>query len=236
MSAICWLDAETFDFPPLESALAEPNGLLAVGGDLSPERLLAAYRRGIFPWYEDPQPLLWWSPDPRAVLFPDRVHISRSLRKIQRRGGFSVTFDKAFRRVIGGCATLSQTRSGTWITRDMLNAYIHMHELGWAHSVEVWRAGELVGGLYGMAIGRVFFGESMFSRADNASKIALVALCQRLREAGVELIDCQVGNPHLYTLGAEDISRAAFSQLLEQLTTQACASDCWRPAALPAQG
>ena len=234
MSAICWLDAETLDFPPLESALAEPNGLLAVGGDLSPARLLAAYRRGIFPWYEDPQPLLWWSPDPRAVLFPERVHVSRSLRRIQRRGEFSVTLDKAFRRVINGCATLSQSRSGTWITRDMLNAYIHMHELGWAHSVEVWRAGELVGGLYGMAIGRVFFGESMFSRADNASKIALVALCQRLCAAGVELIDCQVGNPHLYSLGAEDISRASFSELLKQLTAQACVSDCWRPGALSA--
>lgn len=217
MSAVYWLDPDSPEFPPLQAALTEPNGLLAVGGDLDPERLLAAYRRGIFPWYEDPQPILWWSPDPRAVLFPAKVHISRSLRKIRRRGELSVTFDKAFRRVIRGCATLDLSRSGTWITSDMLNAYIRMHELGWAHSVEVWRGQELVGGLYGMCIGRVFFGESMFSRASNASKVALATLCEWLDSQGVELIDCQVGNPHLYSMGAEDITRREFSRLLDAL-------------------
>ncbi|MBN48547.1 MAG: leucyl/phenylalanyl-tRNA--protein transferase [Spongiibacteraceae bacterium] len=217
MSAVYWLDPDSPEFPPLQAALTEPNGLLAVGGDLGPERLLAAYRRGIFPWYEDPQPILWWSPDPRAVLFPANVHISRSLRKMRRRGELSVTFDKAFRRVIRGCATLDLSRSGTWITSDMLNAYIRMHELGWAHSVEVWRDQELVGGLYGMCIGRVFFGESMFSRVSNASKVGLATLCEWLDSQGVELIDCQVGNPHLYSMGAEDITRREFSRLLDAL-------------------
>lgn len=218
MSAVYWLDPDKPEFPPLEAALREPNGLLAVGGDLSSERLLAAYRKGIFPWYEDPQPILWWSPDPRVVLYPDKIHISRSLRKVLKRGEFNVTFDKAFRRVIRGCATLDQSRSGTWITSDMLNAYVNMHDLGWAHSVEVWKDQELLGGLYGMCIGKVFFGESMFSRASNASKVALALLCKRLSDYGVELIDCQVGNPHLYSMGAEEISRQEFSRLLATLT------------------
>ncbi len=218
MSAVYWLDQDSTEFPSIEDALKEPNGLLAVGGDLSPQRLLSAYRRGIFPWYEDPQPILWWTPDPRAVLFPARVHISRSLRKFIQRQTFEVTFDKCFRRVIRGCATLDQSRQGTWITRDMLNAYIHMHEMGWAHSVEVWQDQELVGGLYGMCIGSVFFGESMFSRASNASKVALATLCRWGEANGIELIDCQVGNPHLYSMGAEDISRKEFSMLIATLT------------------
>lgn len=221
MSAVYWLDPDKPDFPPLEAALKEPNGLLAVGGDLSPERLLNAYRHGIFPWYEDPQPILWWSPDPRVVLYPSKIHISRSLRKILQRREFTVTFDKAFRRVIHGCSTLSQTRTGTWITSDMLNAYIRMHELGWAHSVEVWRGQELVGGLYGMCIGKVFFGESMFSRVSNASKVALATLSEWLVKQGIELIDCQVGNPHLYSMGAEDIGRHDFSQRLDALIDSA---------------
>ncbi|MFT5605906.1 MAG: leucyl/phenylalanyl-tRNA--protein transferase, partial [Paracoccaceae bacterium] len=166
----------------------------------------------------------------RAVLYPSKIHISRSLRKILQRREFTVTFDKAFRRVISGCATLDQSRSGTWITTDMINAYIHMHELGWAHSVEVWQGHELVGGLYGMCVGRVFFGESMFSRASNASKVALATLCQRLHRHGVELIDCQVGNPHIYSMGAEDISRQEFSQRLNALVDLAVASaGCWAP-------
>ena len=217
MATIDWLNPESLDFPPLSAALDEPNGLLAVGGDLQPERLINAYRHGIFPWYEDPQPLLWWSPDPRAVLVPDDVHISRSLAKILRRGEFRVSFDSAFRRVINACATLDQTRTGTWITADMMNAYIRMYELGWAHSVEVWRDQALVGGLYGIGMGKVFFGESMFSRESNASKIALVSLCEKLRQLGVELIDCQVGNPHLYRMGASDITRAEFAAKLDQL-------------------
>ena len=224
MSAVYWLDPASVEFPPPRTALKEPNGLLAVGGDLSVERLLAAYRQGIFPWYEDPQPILWWSPDPRVVLYPAKVHISRSFRKDLRRQALSVTFDKAFRRVIRGCATLDQSRSGTWITGDMLNAYIRMHELGWAHSVEVWQDQELVGGLYGMCIGRVFFGESMFSRVSNASKTALVTLCGWLERQGVELIDCQVGNPHLYSMGAENISRGEFSRLLDTLVNSTTAT------------
>ncbi|WP_372749598.1 leucyl/phenylalanyl-tRNA--protein transferase [Litorivivens sp.] len=217
MSSVYWLDPDKPDFPPLSAALQEPNGLLAVGGDLSPERLLAAYQSGIFPWYEDPQPVLWWSPDPRAVLFPNKVHVSRSLRKVLKRGELRVTVDTAFRRIISGCSTLDQSRTGTWITREMLNAYIQMHELGWAHSVEVWRDQTLVGGLYGIGIGRVFFGESMFSRESNASKIALVALCEKLQSLGVELIDCQVGNPHLFSMGAENISRQLFAEHLQRL-------------------
>ena len=156
MATIDWLDPESLDFPPLAAALTEPNGLLAVGGDLRPERLVNAYRHGIFPWYEDPQPLLWWSPDPRAVLIPDQIHVSRSLAKVLRRAEFRVSFDSAFRRVINACATLDQNRTGTWITSDMMNAYIRMFELGWAHSVEVWRDRELVGGLYGIGMGKVF--------------------------------------------------------------------------------
>ena len=145
MATVDWLDPDSLDFPPLAAALTEPNGLLAVGGDLRPERLVNAYRHGIFPWYEDPQPLLWWSPDPRAVLIPDQIHVSRSLAKVLRRAEFRVSFDSAFRRVINACATLDQNRTGTWITSDMMNAYIRMFELGWAHSVEVWRDRELVG-------------------------------------------------------------------------------------------
>lgn len=227
MSAVYWLDPGSIEFPPLAAALKEPNGLLAVGGDLSPERLLAAYRKGIFPWYEDPQPILWWSPDPRAVLVPGNVHISRSLRKILSRQEFTITFDKAFRRVIRGCATLDQTRSGTWITSDMFNAYTRLHELGWAHSVEVWRDQELVGGLYGICIGRMFFGESMFSRVSNASKIALATLCEWLARQGVELIDCQVGNPHLYSMGAEDISRREFAGLLDEFVSESAIIGRW---------
>lgn len=217
MATIDWLDPESLDFPPLTAALTEPNGLLAVGGDLHPDRLLRAYQLGIFPWYEDPQPLLWWSPDPRAVLFPGEVHISKSLRKVMRRNEYRVSFDKAFRRVINACATLDQSRTGTWITRDMINAYNHMHELGWAHSVEVWRDQDLVGGLYGIGMGQMFFGESMFSRESNTSKIALVSLCRKLQALGVELIDCQVGNPHLFRMGAVEISRPEFSDRLTKL-------------------
>ena len=217
MATVDWLDPDSLDFPPLAAALTEPNGLLAVGGDLRPERLVNAYRHGIFPWYEDPQPLLWWSPDPRAVLIPDQIHVSRSLAKVLRRAEFRVSFDSAFRRVINACATLDQNRTGTWITSDMMNAYIRMFELGWAHSVEVWRDRELVGGLYGIGMGKVFFGESMFSRESNASKVALVSLGEKLRHLEVELIDCQVGNPHLYRMGAIDISRAEFAFRLARL-------------------
>jgi leucyl/phenylalanyl-tRNA--protein transferase len=218
MATIPWLDIKKLDFPNVEKALDDPNGLLAVGGDLTKERILAAYRQGIFPWYEESQPILWWSPQPRAVLYPDQVYINRSLRKALRRADYSVSFDTAFNEVIEGCAELSPKRQGTWITDDMHAAYQGLHRAGWAHSVEVWRDGELIGGLYGMAIGQVFFGESMFSREANASKIALVHLCGQLQKWGYPLIDCQVGNDYLDSMGAQEISRENFKQHLEQYT------------------
>ncbi len=193
-------------FPDAELALREPNGLLAAGGDLSPQRLVAAYRRGIFPWYGDDQPILWWTPDPRTVLMPGAVRISRSLRKTLNKGVFEVTTDTAFERVIAACAAPRGDGEGTWITREMFNAYNRLHRLGWARSVECWHHGELVGGLYGVAIGRVFFGESMFSRMSDASKAALVHLCRM----DYELIDCQIESDHLFRLGAQTMPRPQF--------------------------
>jgi leucyl/phenylalanyl-tRNA--protein transferase len=195
-------------FPPVEHA--SPEGLLALGGDLSSERLLEAYRHGIFPWYNPGQPILWWSPDPRAVLYPDKLKISRSLRKTLRKGRYQVRFDTAFREVMLACAAPRANSSGTWITDEMVAAYCRLHDLGYAHSVETWRENRLTGGLYGVALGGVFFGESMFSRATDASKVALVALTQALRGWGFSLIDCQVDSEHLVSLGAETIPRTRF--------------------------
>ncbi|MFT6552786.1 MAG: leucyl/phenylalanyl-tRNA--protein transferase [Zhongshania marina] len=221
MPTIPWLDVDKLDFPNVEHALEDPNGLLAVGGDLSKERILAAYRRGIFPWYEESQPILWWSPQPRTVLYPEQVYINRSLRKALRRGDYSVSFDTAFSDVLDGCAALSPKRPGTWITDEMRAAYLGLHNDGWAHSVEVWRGKTLIGGLYGMGIGQLFFGESMFSREANASKIALVHLCGQLREWGYPLIDCQVGNDYLNSMGAQEINRDTFKQYLDQYCNMA---------------
>lgn len=218
-----WLKADELSFPPLDQALADPDGLIAVGGDLSPARLLSAYHCGIFPWYEDPQPILWWSPDPRTVLFPERVHVSRSLRRRLRQPGFIVTADVDFDAVIQGCAAFSQRRPGTWITGDMARAYGQLHRDGIAHSIEVWEHNRLVGGLYGIALGRMFFGESMFSRQPDASKIALVALCRQAQRWGYGMIDCQVGNPHLSSMGAETLPRARFAATLQHLTRQPAA-------------
>ena len=205
------------DLPPSSAALEYPNGLLAGGGDLSPERLLAAYRRGIFPWYEEPQPVLWWTPNPRSVLLPDELHVSRSLRKVLRRDRFALGVDTAFARVMAECAGPRPGSDGTWIGRQMLRAYIELHHRGFAHSVEVFDpAGELVGGLYGVALGGVFFGESMFSRSRDASKVALVALVNIVSRGGFGLIDCQVGNPHLASMGARDIDRLDFEARLAQ--------------------
>ncbi|SDI15944.1 leucyl/phenylalanyl-tRNA--protein transferase [Pseudomonas panipatensis] len=209
-----WLSRDNFEFPPLEQALHEPNGLLAAGGDLDPRRLIAAYRHGCFPWFQDGQPILWWSPDPRTVLFPDELHISRSLSKCLRQGQFRITIDQAFDQVIQGCAGPRDYADGTWITSPMQEAYRKLHHLGIAHSVESWRDEELVGGLYGLAIGRLFFGESMFSRSGNASKAAFVSLVQRLRAAGFVLIDCQMPTQHLHSFGARSISRAQFTEYL----------------------
>ncbi len=203
------------DFPPVE--LASPEGLLAVGGDLRSERLLAAYRQGIFPWYSPGQPVLWWSPDPRTVLFPARLRISRSLGKALRQQRFRVTLDQAFERVIDACAAPRRNHptGGTWITREMRTAYCQLHAQGYAHSVEAWSGSELVGGLYGVSLGGVFFGESMFSLATDASKVALARVVEQLTAWGYSLIDCQVGSAHLFSLGAEEIPRRDFLATLD---------------------
>ena len=215
------------NFPPIDSALDQPDGLLCFGGDLSPERLMAAYRRGIFPWYCDPQPIMWWSPQPRCVLFPDQLRVSRSLKKSLRNKNLEISMDQAFTQVVGACAQPrpagsnsdtdgSSSDADTWITIDMQAAYGVLHTLGHAHSVEVWQHGKLVGGLYGIACGQLFFGESMFSRISDASKVALYCLTKRLAAHGFQLIDCQVSSAHLYRLGAQDIGRSEFGAYLSQ--------------------
>ena len=224
---LTWLKRDDLEFPPLDKALHEPNGLLAAGGDLSTDRLLAAYRHGCFPWYQDGQPLLWWSPDPRTVLYPNELHVSRSLRKRMRQGDFQVTFDHAFSEVIQGCAGPRSYADGTWITTPMQQAYIHLHAMGVAHSVEVWQDGQLVGGLYGLSIGRLFFGESMFSRATDASKVGFVTLVERLRAWGFALIDCQMPTRHLESFGARSISRETFAVALAEHLDSSSAAD-WR--------
>jgi len=197
-------------FPPVEKALKDPNGLLAAGGELSRERLLEAYRLGIFPWYTGDEPILWWSPDPRMVLYCAELKVSRSLSKSARNKGYEVRIDTAFREVLSGCAGARRDGGGTWLGEDMRKAYSALHRAGYAHSVETWRKGELLGGLYGVALGRMFYGESMFSRATDASKVALVALVQELRARGCPLVDCQQRTPLLASLGAREIPRWQF--------------------------
>jgi len=218
MRSITWLSPHDppDSFPAPEQALDDPPGLLAAGGDLSPARLLAAYRRGIFPWYSPGQPVLWWSPDPRAVLFPEEFRCTRSLAKTLRNGGFTVVFDRDFAAVIDQCAAPRQHSPGTWITAEMRNAYLELHRLGFAHSVEALRAGELVGGLYGVRLGHVFFGESMFSRVRDASKVALAHLVQACRRQGIAVIDCQLASRHLQSLGSRSIARRQFQALLAE--------------------
>ena len=207
-----WLDPRDPDgpFPPLQYALREPDGLLAIGGDLAPGRLLRAYRQGIFPWYNAGQPILWWSPDPRAVLLPDQLHLSRSLRKSLRRAPYDIRIDQAFDQVIAACAGPRPGADGTWITAEMQAAYRELHRLGHAHSVEAWQEGRLVGGLYGIAIGHAFFGESMFSHAADASKIAFAHLVRQLVAWRFELIDCQMQTAHLARFGARPMPREDF--------------------------
>jgi len=215
MTRIVWLgERGPLEFPPVERALAEPDGLLAAGGDLSTARLLTAYRLGIFPWYSRGQPILWWSPDPRAVLIPTELKVSRSLAKSVRNAGFDVRFDSAFGDVIDACGDSELRAEGTWIVREMRAAYCRLHEEGFAHSIEVWRDGELAGGLYGVALGRIFYGESMFTRVRDASKVALKYLCDELIRRNFVLIDCQMVTSHLLSLGAKAIPRADFSALL----------------------
>jgi leucyl/phenylalanyl-tRNA--protein transferase len=213
-----WIDPEDPEirFPAVEHALREPDGLLALGGDLSSERLLLAYRSGIFPWFGPDQPILWWSPDPRLVLFPEQLHISRSLARTLRRDRFTVTLDQDFDAVIKQCAAPRRGQAGTWITDTMRAAYLRLHHEGHAHSVECWLDGELVGGLYGIAVGRIFFGESMFTLLPDASKVAFVRLVEQLRGWGYPLLDCQVHTRHLASLGACAIGRDEFIGLLNR--------------------
>lgn len=208
--------AASDDFPPLKSALEFPDGLLAVGGDLTVDRLIIAYRRGIFPWYNENEPILWWSPAQRLVLLPKNLRVSRSLRKTIRKGKFTVTMDQSFRAVIKACAGPRRTQNGTWINEEIQDAYTDLHQLGFAHSVECWHEGKLVGGLYGVSLGKVFFGESMFSLMTDASKVAFAHFVWQLQAWGYELIDCQIESQHLISLGATTIPRHKFRALLDR--------------------
>lgn len=226
-----WLDPrdDGQPFPPPDRALTDPDGLLAAGGNLSPRRLLRAYRLGIFPWYSTGQPILWWSPDPRLVLLPESVNISRSLRQTLKKGRFTVTADSTFPAVIAACAApRAGQNDGTWITPEMDRAYCRLHQLGHAHSIETWHGGEVVGGLYGVAVGQVFFGESMFSVMSDASKVALAALAAQLRRWRFALIDCQVRTEHLARMGAAEIPRATFLQLLDRYCSRPGRDGFWR--------
>ena len=228
MTAPYWLHPGDTSFPPVELALQEPDGLLAVGGDLTVERLLNAYRHGIFPWYSDDQPILWWSPDPRLVLYPAEVNVNRSLSKTLRKNEFFVRFDTAFADVILACAGPRRDANGTWITDEMQQAYLRLHEAGYAHSIECWQDNKLVGGLYGIALGQAFFGESMFSHVTNASKVALVYLCAHLIKWQFTIIDCQVESPHLISLGARNIPRKDFIIELQQANLEDDRKGTWQ--------
>ena len=224
---IPWLGANT-PFPPVSRALDDPNGLLAAGGDLTLERLLEAYRRGIFPWYSEGQPVLWWSPDPRMVLFPAELRVTRSLKKRLRRKDYEIRVDTSFEQVMRACAAPRAGQAGTWITPDMLHAYNELHRHGYAHCVETWMDGELAGGLYGVAIGRMFFGESMFSRATDASKLALVHLTRQLERWHYGMIDCQMATTHLARFGAREIARSEFMRKVAKLVNYPAAYGVWQ--------
>jgi leucyl/phenylalanyl-tRNA--protein transferase len=236
--SIKWIsrDDPPHAFPDIDSALSSPNGLLAAGGDLSVGRLLYAYRHGIFPWFDSGQPILWWSPDPRCVLLPQAFHVARRLRRNLRKSAIMLTFNHAFADVIRACARRPNSAlPGTWITPGMMDAYTELHRLGWAHSVEAWLDGRLVGGVYGLAIGQVFFGESMFSRESDASKMALLALCRRIVAHDFHHLDCQVASPHLQSLGARLMRRNQFAAVVET----ACSSEArflhWPADPVPAR-
>lgn len=232
-----WLDPRDPQqpFPPAHLAMRDPNGLLAIGGDLSVARLIRAYSQGIFPWYNPDEPILWWSPDPRAVLMPSEMRVTRSLDKVIRRADYAVSLDQSFGDVLQECSGPRARSRGTWLGSEMREAYTQLHARGYAHSVEVWRGGDLIGGLYGVALGRVFFGESMFSRASDASKIALYWLAQQMIAWDFGLIDCQVGSAHLKSLGAADLSRERFLNVLRTAVSQPPRTGQWRfDIALPA--
>ncbi|MFB5745503.1 leucyl/phenylalanyl-tRNA--protein transferase [Cedecea sp. S5-13] len=224
------LSRDSIAFPSPEGALREPNGLLALGGDLGPARLLMAYQRGIFPWFSPGDPILWWSPDPRAVLYPEQFHLSRSMKRFHRAAPYKVTLNHAFEHVLYGCA--SDRNEGTWITAEIVEAYLRLHELGHAHSIEVWDGEEVVGGMYGVAQGALFCGESMFSRRVNASKTALLVFCQHFIRHGGKLIDCQVLNEHTASLGVIEIPRRDYLQALAELRPQHLGPHCWVPQTL----
>ena len=215
-------------FPPISKALKQPNGLLCAGGVLDADKLVEAYSRGIFPWFSEGDPILWWSPDPRMVLFPGELKISRSLRKAAARGTFDTRYDTAFRQVMEACAEPRDGQGGTWIVPEIIDAYTALHERGLAHSVESWRDDKLVGGLYGVSLGRAFFGESMFARETDASKVALVRLVERLAAEGCRVIDCQQATAHLASLGAREIPRATFAQLVRESIQYPLAGERWR--------
>ena len=234
---IAWLsDTDSPDaFPPVESAMIEPEGLLAAGGDLSRDRLLAAYVRGIFPWYEEGQPVLWWSPDPRCVLWPNQLHISRRLGQQLKNSMAEIRFNTSFSSVVDQCAGRRRSQQGTWITREMKAAYQALHDSGWAHSIEVWAGNDLIGGLYGLCIGQVFFGESMFSAVANASKMAMIGLTRHMLDNDIRLLDCQVVSPHLLTLGATTIPRQEFTRILATACQPPSPHDTWPRKPMPVQ-
>ena len=233
---IVQLDPASISFPPAATALHEPNGLLAVGGDLSPGRLIHAYQQGIFPWFSESDPILWWSPNPRAVFFPDQIHTSRSLAKINRKPNWQMSINRNFAEVVRACADERADKEGTWITEEMIEAYCKLHQLGHAHSVEIWFDNELAGGLYGISVGRAFCGESMFHYKTDASKIALLRFAQYFKKHGGQLIDCQVGNPHLFSLGAVNLHRERFLMKLNIAQQKKMPDTFWQARELPLPG
>lgn len=224
-----WLDPYPVLFPPTQLALTDPDGLLAIGGDLTPEWLLNAYQKGIFPWFNEEDPILWWSPNPRSVLFLENLIVRKSLIKVIRKQKFMVTLDTAFEKVMENCSKITRPgQNGTWILPKMRDAYTQLHQKGHAHSVEVWQNGELVGGLYGVALGKMFYGESMFSQVSDASKVGFVALCQQLKAWGFEIIDSQVETQHLKSLGTQLITREHFESILKRKTQQKFPPKAWQ--------
>lgn len=228
MNSLSFLTTQNTRFPSPDRALNDPNGLLAIGGDLTVERLIEAYYQGIFPWFNHEDPILWWSPDPRAIFIPGEIHVSKSLKKTIKKNAWKVTINQDFANVVRGCAAPREKQDGTWITSDIFNAYLALHHTKIAHSIEVWQQNQLIGGLYGVAIGQVFCGESMFHSKTNASKLALIALEQHILRWGFKLIDAQIINPHLTSLGAKEIPRNDFIRLITDFRDKTINPNCWQ--------